>query len=302
MNKKLLISLGSLSTIAVVAPILATVSCASDAPVDVKDLTITAKADPKLTAADVTALEGTNATAQWDPLAKLFEGKDFVSANQANFTVSIDTKEMLVTLTAKTGFTIGGKDKLVSNKYTVEETTPAKDLTITVIEKAVELTGVQIMNLTGADAAAKLTSLKLLFNGTDLTNENLANFKVSVDSSKNIVTLEANQGFTIGGQAKLDSKAYTVKNTNINATKKAAADVTQGDIDALTATTPNLVAQLTALTKLFDGITKDNQTYFTITVNTTDKTVTLNALQGFVFGANANATETTLVSNAYTIK
>ncbi|MGL4183604.1 MAG: hypothetical protein ACRCRP_00530 [Metamycoplasmataceae bacterium] len=298
MNKKLLISLASLSTIAIVTPILATVSCASDTPVKATNLTITAINTPKLTKSDVEALKGTDLKAQWDALAKLFEGPDFTPANQNNFKVSINETEAIVTLTANTGFTISDKTTLVSNKYTVQEQ-EIVDLKITAITPSVTLTAIEAFNLTISDPKLKLESLSKIFTG--ITESNLSNFKVSFDSSQNIATLEALSGFTINGQQTLASNSITIQNVILNITKKTGTlNIMQADLDVLTATTPDAAAQLTALNKLFTGIDATNQNYFTITVDTKAKTVTLNGLNGFSFGTSTSGSKT-LVSDVYTI-
>ncbi|MGL5357798.1 MAG: hypothetical protein ACRC9U_01910 [Metamycoplasmataceae bacterium] len=376
MNKKLLISLSSLLTITVTLPILATVSCAGDA---FKNLIIIAKPTPKLTNEDITALKGTNLSAQLTSLQKLFEGTGLISENQKNFKILIDEKNQIVALIANSGFTINGESTLNSNKYEIESIVGSIDLKITakappklttaqvgylstgndtekqgvlgllfdpitadnyknftfavdkqtitltaaegfvfgsqktlsntftvdspttqtdltIIDKGnVELFGNQILNLTSTIAANQLTSLKLLFDGKDLTEDNLKNFKVSVNQKNNIVTLTAEPNFTINKQPKLDSKPYTVKNVELGISVKKSATITAQDILDLKSGNP--AKEQVALGWFFHPITEINFPYFTFKLNEVARTVTLETKQGFIFTGN----RTTLVSNPYTV-
>ncbi|MGL5522026.1 MAG: hypothetical protein ACRDAW_01995, partial [Metamycoplasmataceae bacterium] len=204
MNKKLLTSLGALSTIAIIAPTLVITSCAGETPATI-NLTITAIANPKLTNADITVLEGSNLQVQLTSLQKLFEGKDLIEANQNNFSISIDKDKNVVTLNPKPGYTIDGKNTLASNAYVLETTPTDIDLNIKAIQTAATLNTTEVTALTGTDKIAQLAALQKLFEGTDLKTENLTNFVVSVNTETKIVTLTANEGFTIGNQPKLDS-------------------------------------------------------------------------------------------------
>ncbi|MGL4183603.1 MAG: hypothetical protein ACRCRP_00525 [Metamycoplasmataceae bacterium] len=305
MNKKLLISLGSLSTIAVVAPILATVSCASDAPVKVVDLVITAKENPTITAADVKTLEtaGAITTEKWNVLDKLFAGAGFISGNKEKFDASINTTDAIVTLTAKTGYTLNGKGTFASAKYTVAPEITEVNLDIKVkASPATELTGIQVFNLTSTNTNPKISDLSQLFDGIDTNNIDKFTVLVNLDDlTKSTVTLTPVEGYLIGGAKTLVSPAFNVKTSYLNITKTTTKplNITQVDEDALAATTPDAAAQLTALNKLFTGVTTGNQNKFTITVDKTAKTVTLTMLPGFAFGTTGTAT--TLVSDVYTI-
>ncbi|MGL5522024.1 MAG: hypothetical protein ACRDAW_01985 [Metamycoplasmataceae bacterium] len=382
MNKKLLISLSSVSIAAVGLPILATISCSSEAPAIV-NLTISAKANPQITNTDITALEVGNPSSKLTALQKLFEGKDLISANLKNFSISINKGRKIVTLTAKSGYTIDGKNTLASNVYTEEVTPPTdtdlkitakpspkltivqetqletgndteketvlgllfdpittenyknftfevnkgtkivtltakkgfvfgnsntlnsntytidtiapKDLTITA-KASPKLTGIQTIDLLKVDDAKQLIILKELFDGQDLTSTNQANFTVSIDNDKKIVTLTAATNFLIGGKTKLDSNLYTVEDSRVNISAKsptAAIKLSQAEIDILKNTSsPNLAVQLPILQKLFDGVDNTTQAYFKVVVDETNKLVSITALPGIILVYSANGSGT----------
>ncbi|MGL5522020.1 MAG: hypothetical protein ACRDAW_01965 [Metamycoplasmataceae bacterium] len=305
MNKKLLLSLGSLSTLAVVAPILATVSCASEAPVDATNLIITAKTSPVLTTEEETTLKGTGTnTDKWAVLAKLFTGAGFVETNKDKFTVAVGTDNK-VTLTAIKGYKINGGETVVSNAYTIGTTPPATtDLDIKALGAAATVTQAQLNNLNSATETDKLAALKLFFDGKDLTEANFPNFTVEIDFAGAVIKLTASKDFTIGTKTEVNSSTFTVSDKNLNfaVTTTATPSLTAAENTALvTPTSANLADQKTGLAKLFTGITDANWNFFTFTVNDTAKTVTLTAKKGFVIGAANTATDTTLVSKTFTV-
>ncbi|MGL5438333.1 MAG: hypothetical protein ACRDA7_01210 [Metamycoplasmataceae bacterium] len=304
MNKKLLISLGSLSTIAIIAPVLAITSCAGETPVEATNLIITAKANPVLTNEDVALLEATDDAdnaKKWTTLGKLFEGTGFVTDNKAKFTTSINKTDNIVTLTAIKGYTIDGKEKVGSNKYTIRTEPVVTDLEITVITTSATLNTTEVAALTGSDTTAQLAALKKLFSGKDLTTENLVNFKVSVEESTRIVTLTANEGFTIGTKDKLDSTAYTLETTptvtDLKITAKtASATLKETEVTSLTGS--DTTAQLVVLAKLFEGedLKNENLTNFKVSVETSTRIATLTAEKDFTIGGQPK-----LDSTAYTL-
>ncbi|MGL5438335.1 MAG: hypothetical protein ACRDA7_01220 [Metamycoplasmataceae bacterium] len=299
MNKKLLISLSSLATIAIVAPVLVITSCSGETPATV-NLTITAKTDPKLTEANITALEGSELPAQLTALQKLFDGKDLSSANQDKFTVSIDKDKKTVTLTPKSGYTIDGKNTLTSNPYTLDTNPTITDLKITA-KTAPEITQEDVTTLEGNDLPTQLIVLNKLFSGDGLTSDNQNNFKVSVDKTKEIVTLTANSDFTINGEKTLNSNKYkilpTVEAENLIITAIANVVLTNAEVTILEGTDAN--AKWTIYAKLFGGkdfLSENIGNKFNVTFSKSDLEVTLTATIGFTIGGNPS------LSNKFTVE
>ncbi|MGL5357829.1 MAG: hypothetical protein ACRC9U_02065 [Metamycoplasmataceae bacterium] len=89
-----------------------------------------------------------------------------------------------------------------------------------ILNNALNITAKQgIINVTQANIDAmisvtndqtKLDALKLLFEGTDLTVANLANFAASFDATNNLITLTANQGYSFLSHLKLEVKINKV--------------------------------------------------------------------------------------------
>ncbi|MGL5522056.1 MAG: hypothetical protein ACRDAW_02200 [Metamycoplasmataceae bacterium] len=305
MNKKLLISLSSLSTIAIVAPVLVITSCAGETPVDSTNLIITAKANPVLTNEDVTLLEATDDVdnaKKWDTLGKLFDGAGFVPDNKAKFTTSINTTDMLVTLTAVNGYTISGQETVVSNKYTIGTEPVITDLIITAKESP-KLTAEDVTLLEATDDAdntKKWTTLGKLFGGVGFVPDNKAKFTTSINKTNNVVTLTANEGFTINSKTSLDSNKYTieptVEATNLEITAITNVQLTNADIVILEAVDAN--AKWTVYAKLFAGkdfVPANINSKFTATFNRSKLEVTLTAATGFVIGGQQT------LSNTFTV-
>ncbi|MGL5521910.1 MAG: hypothetical protein ACRDAW_01405, partial [Metamycoplasmataceae bacterium] len=296
MNKKLLFSLSSLATIATIAPVLVITSCAGEIP-PVVNLTITAKTNPKLLEADIIVLEGSDLPAQLTVLKKLFDGSDLNATNQANFSVSIDKEGKIVTLTPKTGYTIDGKNALLSNAYLLESPQIVTDLKITTKptpkltkEDIAALEASDIAALEASDIANQFGPLGKLFEGDDFVSTNQDKFTVSIDKVKRIVTLTTIENYYIAGQNKLDSNEYSEEatppaNTDLKITAiQASATLSATEVTALTGT--DAPVQLEALKKLFEGtdLKTENLTNFVVSVNTETKIVTLTANEGFTIG------------------
>ncbi|MGL5357863.1 MAG: hypothetical protein ACRC9U_02235 [Metamycoplasmataceae bacterium] len=305
MNKKLLISLSSLSTIAIVAPVLAITSCAGETPVEATNLIITAKTNPVLTNEDVALLEATDDadnTKKWTTLGKLFEGAGFVPDNKAKFTTSINKTDNIVTLTAIKGYTIDGKEKVGSNKYTIGTEPVVTDLEITAKANPV-LTNEDITLLEAADDAdntKKWTTLGKLFDGAGFVPDNKAKFTTSINKTENVVTLKANKGFTINNKDSLNSNKYTiepvVEGTNLEITAIASVKLTNADIVILEAADAN--AKWDVFAKLFTGkdfVSANINSKFTATFNRSKLEVTLTAAKGFVIGGQQT------LSNTFTV-
>ncbi|MGL5522014.1 MAG: hypothetical protein ACRDAW_01935 [Metamycoplasmataceae bacterium] len=293
MNKKLLISLGSLSTIFVIAPILTTVSCSSDAPINGEYLIIIPRKDPKILRSDISILRGTDLPAQLIALNKLFGGSGLTEVNQENFKIKVNESRMIVTLTANVGFTFNGKSTLDSNKYTIGQVGEVTNLSITPITGA-KLTDAEVTILKGTDINAKWPVLQKLFNGTDFVVANQDKFTVSINEGKLTVTLTAKQGFTINGKQTL-SNTFTIDTAppavdlNIKPKENVKLSVTQFE-QLVSGTDPQKEA---VLGLLFHPITADNYKNFTSVV--TDFTVTLTAKTGFTFSGNQT------LSNTFTV-
>ncbi|MGL4183599.1 MAG: hypothetical protein ACRCRP_00505 [Metamycoplasmataceae bacterium] len=289
MNKKLLISLGSLLSVAIVTPILATVSCSSETSTKT-NLIITIKKDPVLTSADISILEADNLSDKLIPLQKLFDGQGLIAENLDKFTISIDKEKSVVTLTAKDNYTIDDKTTLISNTYTINDTNLI-DLKITINNVAQKLTANEASDLKGTDITKQLIVLKKLFNGINDTNQN--NFTVSI-SNDNVVTLTAKADYTFGGKPSLSALPFSIetapvdKNLNITA-KSAKTDLT--GIELMDVVGQDAAKQLTILTKLFDGVDSGNQVNFTTTIGS-GNVVTLTAKNGYKFNGKDSLNST----------
>ncbi|MGL5357793.1 MAG: hypothetical protein ACRC9U_01885 [Metamycoplasmataceae bacterium] len=300
MNNKLLISLNSLSTIAVVTPILSTVSCTGDTPINSNDLIITSKIVPKLTQEDIIALNGIDLPAQFKALSKLFGGPGLTSENQTKFKVFPDENNKIVTLIANSNFTINGRATLDSSKYDVLLPDETIHLTIAAT-KDVKLNDAEVAALGGANIEERWAVLEILFEGKDFAIENQDKFSVVFDKSANKVTLIANVGVTINGSQVL-SNTFTINNipvvpTDLTIKAKGSIQLNGDQIINLTSTIP--ATQLTALKLLFEGegLTEENLTHFNVTVNSSTNIVTLTAKLHFTINGKSK-----LDSAAYTVK
>ncbi|MGL4183600.1 MAG: hypothetical protein ACRCRP_00510 [Metamycoplasmataceae bacterium] len=289
MNKKLLLSLGSLSTIITLVPTLATVSCSSETSTKT-NLSIAIKKDPILTSTDILILEANNVSNKLIPLQKLFNGQDLIAENLDKFTISIDKGKSVVTLTAKDNYTIDGKTTLISNTYTINDTNLI-DLKITINNVAQKLTANEASDLKGTDTTKQLIVLKKLFNGINDTNQN--NFTVSINND-NVVTLNAKADYTFGGKPSLSALPFSIetapvdKNLNITA-KLGTIDLT--GIELIDVVGQDAAKQLTILAKLFDGVNSGNQVNFTTTIGS-GNIITLTAKNGYKFNGQDSLNST----------
>ncbi|MGL4184075.1 MAG: hypothetical protein ACRCRP_03000 [Metamycoplasmataceae bacterium] len=270
MKKKKLLSVVSLTTISIVTPLLTTISCSKPT-----NLTITAKTKPRLMPEDVIVLQGTDHPAQLIALGKLFGGTSLTSSNQANFMISVDTEQKIVSLIANPGFSINKKPRIDSTPY-VLLSSPIIDLKINANQKQT-LTQKEVDDLKSTDISKQLPILQKLFIG--ITAENQKNFKFEIDNN-NVVTLTANKGFSFGLEETISAPPFTLemppvnKNLNINPMANAASLI-QSDINTLNGT--ELPAQLIILKKLFTGpdLKAENQAHFKVSVNEGQRIVTL---------------------------
>ncbi|MGL5521911.1 MAG: hypothetical protein ACRDAW_01410, partial [Metamycoplasmataceae bacterium] len=257
----------------------------------VTDLAITAKGTTALNGNQIIDLTSSTASLQLASLQLLFEGNDLTEANLVNFEVSINATNV-VTLTAKTNFTISSQAKLDSAAYTVT------NINLNITANAVQqLTIAEDTTInapsTSANAAEQLVILQKLFK--DITDTNINYFTFSIKDK--VVTLKAKQGFAFGaagvtGTDVLAAPAYTVEvELGISANPNSIA-LTGVELIDLEGT--NAPKQLAVLIKLFNGVDSTNQTNFTITIS--GNVVTLTANTGFTFNGNK-----ILNSIAYTV-
>ncbi|MGL5357602.1 MAG: hypothetical protein ACRC9U_00880, partial [Metamycoplasmataceae bacterium] len=256
---------------------------------DVKDLIITAKTTSKLTKDDIAALKGANNSAQLAALNKLFGGSGLTSANQDKFIISVDESKKIVTLTAKSGYTINGQNTLASKPYTDDVTPPTDtDLKITAQTTAATLTETEVTNLTSTNNKDKLAALQKLFTGADLKIDNFGNFDVSVNRETRKATLTAKTNFTINGNKILDSLPFTIalpEDPNLTITAKTEK-VELTTIDLLDLSGNEVPKQKIVINKLFNGITDSNFNNFTFAVASSGNNVVLTAKPGFNFSGN----------------
>ncbi|MGL4183602.1 MAG: hypothetical protein ACRCRP_00520 [Metamycoplasmataceae bacterium] len=304
MNKKILISLGSLLTTAIVAPVFVS-SCSSEQPVK-NNLNITAKQNPVITNEDILVLEGKdNLAQQLTVLGKLFQGEGLTFQNQSNFSISIDKIKKIVTLTAKEGFNFNNKNELSSSPYTIVEPEPPlvlKNLIITPKAKIDPLSNNEISILEGTDIILQFPILQKIFEGKDFKISNYTNFGFTVNREKRNITLTGKNGYKIDGKDSLESTTYTIIIEALNITPIPSVSMNVLNITFLEfPLAPEqdsiFVQQLKVLQQLFNGITSQNIKYFTFTVqkinNNTNKCF-LTANYGYVFGSQVNGGKETI--------
>ncbi|MGL5522023.1 MAG: hypothetical protein ACRDAW_01980 [Metamycoplasmataceae bacterium] len=303
MNKKLLISLGTLSVVTTSLPILATISCSSEeAPKgDLINLNIIPKiSGQKITEQQVIYLKGKDPKTQLPVLQKLFDG--IITENQNKFTFVVSNTNV-VTLTAiKDYIFINGKPTIASPAFTIEKPpTPPADvnLAITANSSNIELTGLEIVDLEGADANKQLVILNKLFTGINATNKN--NFTI-IFSTNNNVFLIAKPGFTFSGKETLN-KNYSLKITAINITvRQAFPNITIKEADVLKEETSasNAAKQAEILSRGFVGIDTTNINYLNIEWVSYATQVILTTKPGFVFGTDPNS-KVTRITTVYNL-
>ncbi|MGL5520173.1 MAG: hypothetical protein ACRDBR_01935, partial [Metamycoplasmataceae bacterium] len=94
-----------------------------------------------------------------------------------------------------------------NNKITISNFILNNALNITAKQGIINVTQANIDAMISAtNDQAKLDALKLLFEGSDLTVANLANFAASFDQNNNLITLTANSGFSFLSHLKLEVK------------------------------------------------------------------------------------------------
>ncbi|MGL5732725.1 MAG: hypothetical protein ACRCXE_01475, partial [Metamycoplasmataceae bacterium] len=190
------LALGVMATGAIAIPLAVAVSCGSEE----KDVNyeITKKASPVITKADI----DNNKFKELATLEKLFEG--ITADNLKNITVSLNpvnsndqSLNYTVTLKANKGYTIDGKETLVSNQFAI----PVVNLVIEKISPAP--TDIKLIDIEG-EKFKDFSVLSKLFNGTDFSEANMAHVNIelipiAVDVVYTI-KLTPLTGYTINGQ------------------------------------------------------------------------------------------------------
>ncbi|MGL5521819.1 MAG: hypothetical protein ACRDAW_00925 [Metamycoplasmataceae bacterium] len=209
-------------------------------------------------------------------LSRLFDG-----ISEANFSnIGIEkTSDTEIILIAKEGFAFGG-DTLSAIKVDIAINSilniTAKPGTINVTnEDIVEIVSMQ-------NTPEKIIALSKLFDGVNQTN--IVNIEAEKTSNTQI-TLKAKNGFTFGSTSVTGIKVNIRIVTVLNITPKTVTDnIIEADVQEMISTTNTPAQRVTALLKLFEGVTESNVNNFTV-AKTSDTMITLTAKEGFAFGA-----------------
>ncbi|MGL5438752.1 MAG: hypothetical protein ACRDA7_03375 [Metamycoplasmataceae bacterium] len=232
----------------------------------------------KVTEADIAAmLSTTNSPGERvTALSKLFDGVD--QRNLVNFKVE-KTSATIIVLNANPGYAFG--ETLVNsvgadiNKVVEILNIKAKIGTINLFQA-----DINAMTSTSNSPKDRVAALLKLFDG--VTEENLNNFKIVKNSSS--ITLNANDGFALGfittTSITTNFKIITILNIS---PKVGINNITESDIFAMISLS-NIDQRIAALSKVFDGITKDNVAHVKAE-KTSDTVITLIANDGYYFGS-----------------
>ncbi|MGL5357822.1 MAG: hypothetical protein ACRC9U_02030 [Metamycoplasmataceae bacterium] len=212
-------------------------------------------------------------------LLNLFDG--VTEENLNNFKIVKNPNS--ITLTANDGFALG-------SIITTSITTNFKIITILNI-----LAKPGTNNVTEADILAmvslsdpdkRITALAKLFTG--ITKDNVNNIKVEKTSNTEI-TLIANDGFAFNSieifSIKADIRIVALLNMS---PKPNVIDVTEADIAIMVSTANSLQDRVTALSKVFDGVTVSNVANVRAE-KTSNTKITLNANGNYVFDFNSSS-------------
>ncbi|MGL5357823.1 MAG: hypothetical protein ACRC9U_02035 [Metamycoplasmataceae bacterium] len=232
----------------------------------------------KVTEADIAAmLSTTNSPGERvTALSKLFDGVD--QRNLVNFKVE-KTSATIIVLNANPGYAFG--ETLVNsvgadiNKVVEILNIKAKIGTINLFQADIDA-----MTSTSNSPKDRVAALLKLFDG--VTEENLNNFKIVKNPSS--ITLNANDGFALGfittTSITTNFKIITILNIS---PKVGINNITESDIFAMISLS-NIDQRIAALSKVFDGITKDNVANVKAE-KTSDTVITLIANDGYYFGS-----------------
>ncbi|MGL5308789.1 MAG: hypothetical protein ACRC9F_01935, partial [Metamycoplasmataceae bacterium] len=189
-----------------------------------------------------------------------------------------------IVLLAIQGFSINGGKSVVSDDFTLP----------VILDLTIEAKKTISPNLTSKDiellkVTNDLNLLKRLFEGDDLTVENLLNINVKVNEEETVngkiyqVVFEPLPGVTINGLRKLESIKFRVETVLEIAPIDKALILSASDIKNNTYKTLNTVK------KLFEGVDDSNFANFNVTIDNTTPggatthTITLEANEWFTF-------------------
>ncbi|MGL5205850.1 MAG: hypothetical protein ACRC7B_03005 [Metamycoplasmataceae bacterium] len=218
------IALGIMSTGGILVPLAVVASCSSETKDE--DLKITAKSDPTVILTDI---QGEN----WKSLAtlqKLFNGITQSDLDNVIVTKSdISEVKYVITLTAKSGYTISGQEKLeLQFTLSIE-----LDMTAKVLDPY-QIKEDDVDN----DAFKSYATLQKLFQfDTAKIDEELLHRAVVVTmtpmtgNQPRVVTLTANKGYALNGMPILDSNTFVIPiNYVINQTAIVPTDIKPSDL------------------------------------------------------------------------
>ncbi|MGL5438336.1 MAG: hypothetical protein ACRDA7_01225, partial [Metamycoplasmataceae bacterium] len=268
-------------------------------PPAITNLNISARGGAIIIAmSDITDLQGNNADKKLAALQKLFQGSDLTLANLSKFTTSVNTSQRKVTLTPIKDHTIDNKNTLESNSYNINlAITPKRGNNIVITPQ-------ESLNLDWFDNTKKLETLKKLFDGSDLTMENLDKFNIEIIQvvANATIRLNVKTGYTFSGKAFIERFTDLSPTANANIIRRSSPPLlTPTQVSKLKEApiVANQDDQLTLLSRLFEGINSTNQRFFKIEVNENTKTITLHAKPGFVIGTT-NTSTVKFVTATYT--
>ncbi|MGL5643880.1 MAG: hypothetical protein ACRCW3_03875 [Metamycoplasmataceae bacterium] len=272
-------ALGIMSIGGIVVPLAVVASCGSTAK-DV-NLVITDKTNPVVTEQDIA---GDN----YKSLATLEKIFDGITANDlANVTVTKETvnvDEYVIVLTAKEGYTIGGKTTLRSATFKL-----SIDMEITAKTNPV----VRQDDIEG-EGYRTLGTLEKIFDG--ISASDLDNLTVTIEgpvAGNYVITLTAKDGYSINGQKTYKSASFSLSTINMEITAKPNPVVRLEDIEG------EKYKTLATLEKIFDGISASDLDNLTVTIEgpvANNYAVTLTAKDGYAIDG-----EKTLKSTAFAL-
>ncbi|MGL4184133.1 MAG: hypothetical protein ACRCRP_03340 [Metamycoplasmataceae bacterium] len=209
-------------------------------------------------------------------LSKIFDGINSININNIKVEKTSDKE---ITLIANDGYAFGSPT-ITSIKASINIVSVLNIIGRIAIN-IVDENDITTIFSTTSPLERKVDALSKLFNG--ITLENINNFKVEKTSNEEI-TLIANEGYVFDEFLENSIKINIpkiVKVLNINS-KSAFLIFTSEEIINMISL-ENTWEKINALSKLFEGITKENMNNFKVE-KTSTKEITLIANEGYVFG------------------
>ncbi|MGL6124869.1 MAG: hypothetical protein ACRC1F_00040 [Metamycoplasmataceae bacterium] len=229
---------------------------------------ITEKANPD--PISISDIEGENYRSV-ATLSKLF---DDVTEEKLKYIDVILNPGTTITLKAKNGFLIGDKTEVTSKQFTIA---------LNAITEKVNPSPVTLEEMTGNNFKSFAT-LSKLFNGIVENHLQYMIITLALPTANNVghvITFEARDGFTINNNQDFESKPFDVTLSELT-NKPTIEKITLEDIHATN------YESMETLTKLFNGLVRDELFFMDITLDTptpTDGyTITLAAKTGFIIG------------------